>query len=419
MTNKIASKNDVKITDLTIKNSATAAIKAQYAFEVFLQDLNFSGNASALDFDQASQATFRLSDMVACNSGADLNDCHFLEWSATGTLDMLAGNGVTLTGVTNSAFNDIFLLNSSADGLSLTNCSNLKINGVSSENGGQGVELVSGNTDIFFVQFGAQNNASDGIKLTATSDNIFMTSCTVKGNGGYGVSLAASTDDNNVITGCVFASNSSGAVNDSGTGTVIRGNVGVADNATGNLASASFGGDGSDGALSVSANTDINASSANYVVKQYTSITIDATKVLGLTNPADGGTVLHLKSQGDVTINGSISLSGDGALGGTAGPSTGDASGAGSNADFRWEASNNQYGGAVGTSVGAGGGGGGGAQQNSGSAGATGGGAEPAGGGREGRSQGGAHGRDGDAARWPGVPVGGLLWHRPSRRAVR
>ena len=87
-----------------------------------------------------------------------------------------------------------------------------------------------------------------------------------------------------------------------------------------------FGGDGSDGALSItSGTTNINASSAEVVIRNYTSISITSTGALGLTNPATNGTLLVLKSQGNVTLTSTatqlIDLSSDGAAGGAvAGP---------------------------------------------------------------------------------------------------
>lgn len=64
-----------------------------------------------------------------------------------------------------------------------------------------------------------------------------------------------------------------------------------------------FGGDGSDGALSISSGTTtIDLGSANYVVKNYTSISITGTGVLAFSNPHANGTLVVLKSQGNVTI---------------------------------------------------------------------------------------------------------------------
>ncbi len=75
-----------------------------------------------------------------------------------------------------------------------------------------------------------------------------------------------------------------------------------------------FGGDGSDGALNVtSGTTNLDAASATILVKEYTSINISSGATLGLTNEAAGGTILILKSQGNVTIEGTIDLDGKGA----------------------------------------------------------------------------------------------------------
>lgn len=64
-----------------------------------------------------------------------------------------------------------------------------------------------------------------------------------------------------------------------------------------------FGGDGSDGALSISSGaTNIDLGNAAIVVKNYTSISITGTGYLTFTNPHANGTIVVLKSQGNVTI---------------------------------------------------------------------------------------------------------------------
>jgi hypothetical protein len=82
-----------------------------------------------------------------------------------------------------------------------------------------------------------------------------------------------------------------------------------------------FSGDGSDGAFNATAGatTTISAGSANIVIKNYTSINIPIGATTTLSNKADGGTILIMKSQGDCTIAGQIYLQGMGANGGTAG----------------------------------------------------------------------------------------------------
>ena len=67
-----------------------------------------------------------------------------------------------------------------------------------------------------------------------------------------------------------------------------------------------FGGDGSDGALSISSGTTtIDLSSAAITIKNYTSISITGTGALAFSNPATTGSIVILKSQGNVTITSS------------------------------------------------------------------------------------------------------------------
>ena len=87
-----------------------------------------------------------------------------------------------------------------------------------------------------------------------------------------------------------------------------------------------FGGTGSDGALNTSGGTvDINLGGNAYVEKNFTSINI-ATNVLTFSNPATKGTVVILRSQGDVTITDTITAN----FGGSAGASV---SGAGADGE--------------------------------------------------------------------------------------
>lgn len=88
------------------------------------------------------------------------------------------------------------------------------------------------------------------------------------------------------------------------------------------LTQGTFGGDGSDGALSISSGTTtLSAASASTLVKNYTSISITSTGKLAFSNPHSGGTIVTLKSQGAVTITSSgsptIDLRGIGAAAAT------------------------------------------------------------------------------------------------------
>ena len=69
---------------------------------------------------------------------------------------------------------------------------------------------------------------------------------------------------------------------------------------------AKFGGTGADGALSITPGaTNIDLGSVAIVVKNYTSISITGTASLTFTNPHSTGTIIILKSQGNVTLTSS------------------------------------------------------------------------------------------------------------------
>lgn len=123
----------------------------------------------------------------------------------------------------------------------------------------------------------------------------------------------------------------SGGVSDAGKGVLL--------NAKGRLDKsviASFGGDGSDGALTVtSGTTNINLGGLALVVKNYTSISITGSGAVTFSNPHANGTIILLRSQGDVTLTSStipnLDASGMGAAGGTGGAASSSGSSPGNN----------------------------------------------------------------------------------------
>lgn len=89
-----------------------------------------------------------------------------------------------------------------------------------------------------------------------------------------------------------------------------------------------FGGTGSDGALTISSGTTtIDLGGAKVVVKNYTSISITGTGKLAFSNPNTNGSIVILKSSGDVTLTSSstamIDASGIGGSGGSGGTASG------------------------------------------------------------------------------------------------
>ncbi len=117
-----------------------------------------------------------------------------------------------------------------------------------------------------------------------------------------------------VAAGAIDGSNLSGLGDiSSGAGTIPKANLPQ-------LASPKFGGSGVDGVLDVtSGTTTINLGAADIVIKNYISINVASGATLNFSNPAPNGTIIILKSQGDVTIAGTIDASGMGAAAGSGG----------------------------------------------------------------------------------------------------
>ncbi len=97
-------------------------------------------------------------------------------------------------------------------------------------------------------------------------------------------------------------------------------------------AKTTIGGDGTDGALTISSGTTtIDLAGATFLIKNYTSISITGTGALAFTNPATTGTKIILKSQGDVTLTSSATPMIDcrllGSAGGAATTAVGDTTG--------------------------------------------------------------------------------------------
>lgn len=95
-----------------------------------------------------------------------------------------------------------------------------------------------------------------------------------------------------------------------------------------------FGGDGTDGALTItSGTTTVSAASAQKLIKNYSSISITGTGVLAFSNPYANGTAIILKSQGNVTLTSSATpmINASGMGGSAGGAATNTDGGAGNN----------------------------------------------------------------------------------------
>lgn len=214
---------NIALEQLTVKNATGDGFNIDDVREVELSNLLFLDCNVGFTMTNTSEITTNIVTTASCTSdGYQLTNVGF------GGLTTLSSAGNGGNGATINDMNTIFVSTSSCaantgDGYNLTDVSNSAFIVEASANGGQGIELVSGCDNNFIYAGLIENNTSDGIKLTATCDNNTIgSSCNVLNNGGYGVNIAASTCDDNLIIGVHFEGNTSGSINDSGTGTVVQ-----------------------------------------------------------------------------------------------------------------------------------------------------------------------------------------------------
>lgn len=301
---RIASvKQNIKISDLSIKNSTGTGLTFTDCRKLTLNNVLFVSNNKGIALTNTSECgADNIVVVTSTSNGVELTNVGLSDFESINSISN-GGSGFVFNNIKAVTFYPCSATANTADGFNITTGVNLDLVIEASGNGGQGVECVSACSDIV-MQTIAKGNTSDGIKLTATSDNCKIANGDIQSNGGYGVNIAASTCDNNIITGNAILLNTSGQINDSGTGTLIRGNIGAYDNSI--SGQSTFGGDGSDGALSVSSGaTDIDLGGEQIVVKNYTSISITGTGSVTFSNPHSNGTLVIFKSQGNVTLTSS------------------------------------------------------------------------------------------------------------------
>lgn len=209
------------IRKLTISGATGAGFKINYANEPWIDDLIITGNGTGMDLDYVVfPKMFVLCDTNGVNldmnyvSGFKVDYCSF-SFSTIGA-------GVVMSNIISATFFDSAVDENTGDGMNMTNCQGVAIISNSfSDNGGQGIEMVSGCNDCQMIALVVDGNTSDGIKLTATDDRNTVVASSIVNNGGYGINIAAATCDNNQIIAPAFSGNSSGTINDLGTNTFV------------------------------------------------------------------------------------------------------------------------------------------------------------------------------------------------------
>lgn len=223
--------SNILLEELTVQNSSIEGVNCQYVIQSFMRNVNAFECGTGMKEDHC--VAIAHTNITADGSDTNLAFTNCFAWTMDNTsiTNAAAGNNFTITNNSGCTFFNNLVDNASADGIHLTGSSSISfLSNTVTRNGGQGFEFVSGNSAIDIGSTTIDGNASDGVKLTASSDQNNIHDNTITNNGGYGVNIVVSGDDDNLIIGNIFDGNSTAAVNDSGTGTLIRSNVGQADN---------------------------------------------------------------------------------------------------------------------------------------------------------------------------------------------
>lgn len=196
-----------------------------------LQDLTITNTTgTGIDIQYASNPILNILDNVLvnnCNIGVSIDNSF-----APGIIGTFSNNGINCQ-ISNTdsiethfcAFSD----STSGDGLILNNCTSSTIFDTGADdNFGNGISLIDC-SGISFISLGTQQNGEDGIKLISGNLNIKLNDIEIVNNGGYGINIEDASNQSTIISINNFDGNASGAVNDLGTGTIIKSNHGVAD----------------------------------------------------------------------------------------------------------------------------------------------------------------------------------------------
>lgn len=221
--------DNVSLSNITLQNSSGTALTFFDSRRATLRNVyTLTSNIGATFTNCSEIDANRVLAITNVSDGIRLTNVGLFNWSSINT-PANGANGIKFSNVKSGSLFACASDGNAGDGFNLTEAVDTAFLAEANGNGGQGYELVSDCDSVVIYSASASFNTSDGIRLTATSDNVKIYGNKITFNGGFGMNIAASSCDNTIIAVNSFASNSSGAASDSGTGTVVRGNSGLAD----------------------------------------------------------------------------------------------------------------------------------------------------------------------------------------------
>lgn len=217
---------------VTGSTSSLGAIDIGDSTNIGLKELYITGNNVGVNIDNSSLILFDNS-VVENNSGDGIviSNSSVLDLRGVASLTN-GGNGWIFTSTDTIPFFACAAIGNSLNGFSFTACNGSSLEVAARANQGVGIIFSSACDNNTIDSSIISNNNSDGMKLTQTDDKIIISNNQIYSNAGYGINITALTDNDTLVIGNVITLNATGAVLDNGTNTLIRSNIGVADNFT-------------------------------------------------------------------------------------------------------------------------------------------------------------------------------------------
>ncbi len=225
----MSSVTSVTLQGITLQNSTVDLLDVQYAQNLAINDLFASdGSANAITIDNSTIVNTNIVTIDSCDKGIVVTNSDSFTFQNNSISNCVSG-GMEFSDFTNSVITDTAVDTCGVFGFKLTNVTNVGLQQITNINiDGVGYDIIGAGDTLAITEANAANCTGDGMSLTGVSG--FVTyGVTFNDNGGYGVNIDVDSTDN-IIGLSVFSANTSGAVNDLGTGTLIRSNIGVADN---------------------------------------------------------------------------------------------------------------------------------------------------------------------------------------------
>ncbi len=216
---------------MTVQNSSTDLVRVDYAINFGTNDLTCDTGASGVNITNTTTVNMYSSLQNNCAVGIIGKDSTFFTLFSSNVTNSLASGGVAFTNVSNSASIGCSVDTCVGGGYIFTNCSNIGFENFSVTNiTGDGIKLDGGGNGVSISLGFIDSSTGNGINLINSASGTQITSSnTISNNGAYGITVATGSS-NILIAANTFSSNTSGAVRDLGTGTLIRSNIGQADN---------------------------------------------------------------------------------------------------------------------------------------------------------------------------------------------